>query len=198
MNVQGVGVSTTDLNFVTDSGEVLCNEVEIPSSGVVICKTNELTIADGNAIEVTVGSTAYGCAGVCDYSTSTVNPTITSNSLSGDQVTVTITGSGLLLSGFDAIVTYKGVQASSSTIDSDTQVTATFDYGLPLSDDDAIVSLFYQSQSTEEGHFALDAQPLSNAVVISGSTSSDITCSFAGGCELSVTLNGLASSAASG
>jgi hypothetical protein len=47
--------------------------------------------------------------------------------------TLAFIGTGFSLSGFSATVAYAGIVADSVTINSDTSVTATFLYGVPLS-----------------------------------------------------------------
>lgn len=52
-----------------------------------------------------------------------------------DATTLTLTGSGYLMngvSGYEAKVSYVGVFADTVTVDSDTQVTAMFNNGIPI------------------------------------------------------------------
>mmetsp|Transcript_29259 Transcript_29259/g.28372 ORF Transcript_29259/g.28372 Transcript_29259/m.28372 type:complete len:86 (-) Transcript_29259:380-637(-) len=84
-------------------------------------------------------------------------PSVSSISVSTDQTVVTFTGSLFLTAGFDAFVSFAGGISSSASINSASEVVATFDKGLPLSDVAEAPALFFQSSSTAEGHYAINS-----------------------------------------
>jgi hypothetical protein len=50
----------------------------------------------------------------------------------GSDTTLVITGESFYTVGYDAEVSYKNIKATSVVIDSETQVTATFEGGIPI------------------------------------------------------------------
>jgi len=189
-------VNTEDVQLVTDDGQDLCSSVEIEEYGIVKCTTNQITIGSGNVLDVAVGDTLYNCMSVstdCEFATSSSMPSVSGITPSGDYSTLTFTGTNFLDSGYTATAYYAGV-ASSSVVLTSTSAVATFSHGIPLSDDALLPDLLFISDSTSEGHYAQNVHTLTNAISVSGGTSATISCSYAGGCELSLAVNGLAGS----
>jgi hypothetical protein len=123
----------------------------------------------------------------CEFSTYSA-PEITSASVSGS--TIVISGSNFK-TAMTAEVTYAGATAS-ATVDSTTQVTATFALGVPLSEVDETPIVVFLSSSYNSDHHsdfsnnnALLANPLSTP------SATDLDCSFNGGCSLVISANGL-------
>ncbi len=126
-------------------------------------------------------------------------PAVSAVSLSTDTTQVTFTGTNFLTSGYTGLATYNGVDSTSVVISSSTSVVATFAFGLPLSSTGLVPTLFFNlSTSSVIGHYASNTQTLTNALALTTSSSSALSCSFAGGCLLSISSNGLASSMANG
>jgi hypothetical protein len=97
---------------------------------------------------------------------------------------------------------YNGIIADSVSVDSDSQVTATFTKGIPISTGEISPSLdFYNSDLDADTDLSNeiyrtindDTVTVSNALSISD-YSSGITCSFAGGCSYEITADGLSNS----
>lgn len=113
-----------------------------------------------------------------------------------DASTLTLTGSGFSsLSGWTPSASFRGVVSDSGSILSDTEVTVTFDNGVPITDSAATVSLRFENSVNGNLMVAYQVTAVeiaSNALSVSGS-SSGLTCSFQGGCAYSVTANGLTS-----
>jgi hypothetical protein len=139
-SVPGVGITTTGVDLVDQSGSTICesNTVKIPAYGKVTCwtKTSELAAA-AFEVKLTYNSTTFECANSdrtqCNYlqASASAMPDITA--LSKTDTTMVITGTGFLAAAsYTATVSYMGINATSAVIDSATQVTATWTNGLPL------------------------------------------------------------------
>mmetsp|Transcript_20884 Transcript_20884/g.32246 ORF Transcript_20884/g.32246 Transcript_20884/m.32246 type:complete len:613 (+) Transcript_20884:4414-6252(+) len=69
-------------------------------------------------------------------------------------------------------------------------MTATFDLGIPVTGEAVIPTVFFY-HTTGGAHYATNTQTISNPVSIT-SSSSNVECSFAGGCIYKITAEGLA------
>jgi len=99
-------------------------------------------------------------------------------------------GSDFYTSGYLANASYGGATADQVTIDSATQVTATWTYGLPPLDLDTVPELWFNQTGTSVRHYAKISTTLKKTLTVTSATSG-LTCSFAGGCKLEVTADGL-------
>ena len=63
---------------------------------------------------------------------------------------VTVTGSNFPTSDYEAVIIISGVESSSSTINSSSEIIATFDNGVPIATD-ATPSIRFVPSSAEEG-----------------------------------------------
>ena len=81
-----------------------------------------------------------------------------------------------------------GIEADSVVIDSSSQVTVTFNLGVPIASEAPVMAFTKDSVV----HFAEPATSLTKEISIS-SSSTDLVCSFAGGCSFEVASSGLAS-----
>jgi hypothetical protein len=108
--------------------------------------------------------------------------------------TLVFTGLNFFTSDYSAAATFMDVEADSVTIDSDTQVTATWSKGVPTtSSDSEEPGLWFVKDASTETHFAISTAVHTNALTVA-SSSSGLECSFAGGCTYEVSVNsGLAS-----
>ena len=93
--------------------------------------------AEPIAISVKHGETTYVCkatdATKCNYKQNNDDstwPKITDLTSTGS--TMVFTGTNFYTIGYTASVTWKGFEASSVIVDSETQATATFDGGVPI------------------------------------------------------------------
>lgn len=190
--VKGVGASTSSVTLTTSSGVDICASVTITAYGVIQCKTKVLTVAS-TTLKVKVGTTSYACTGSCTYATSTSKPAVASVSKT-DSSTVVFTGTNFYTSLFTAAASLSGVSADTVTIDSATQVSAVWSKGVPLAQAATLPVLRFDSTSTTEAHWS---QIATTATITNANTATSVTgvsCSFAGGCLLSVASTGLYSS----
>jgi len=89
---------------------------------------------------------------------------------SGD--TLVFTGLNFFTSGYSAKASFMGIEADSVTIDSETQVTATWSLGVPTtSSDSAMPALDFEKDDSTETHFAISTAVITNALTVASSTS---------------------------
>lgn len=196
--VPGVGTKTKNVDLVDSTGASICQNVTIVSYGQVQCLTKAQEIAAGSDISVKHGNTTIACsnsdATKCKYeqvSTASL-PKVTSVVKSADKIV--FSGSNFLTSNFKALTALAGVNADSVSIDSDSQVTATFTKGVPPLSKDSIPELKFETTETAKKsltHYSVISSTVTNALAIT-STSTDLTCSYAGGCLFKVVSAGLA------
>lgn len=98
------------------------------------------------------------------------------------------TGTGFDLADFIADAQFGSIKADSVTIDSATQATAVFNLGVPIANEPPVLPFTKDSVI----HYAPATTDLLKELVVSSSTS-DLECSFAGGCSYEVTAAGLSS-----
>jgi len=101
-----------------------------------------------------------------------------------------LTGTDFDISGFTASVEFAGVIADSVTIDSATQATATFTWGVPIGTGSPLIT-FDSDTETYSKFWSNGESEYTNALAATDSTSG-LTCSFAGGCTYTVTAQSLA------
>jgi len=202
--VAGVGTATTGLDLVDSTGSSICQSVSIVSYGKVLCHTKAAEIAESN-ISVSLGSTTYACASTtssaCVYRQVTADPfpIVTGASLSSTNDQIVFTGTDFFTSAYSAHASFAGVPATSVSIDSATQVTATWVKGVPVASTSASPSLYFNSSSSEDLlHYASvpAAATVTNTLSMTQSSTA-VSCSFAGGCLYEVAATGLASLLAS-
>lgn len=148
-----------------------------------------------------VGSTSYACANTaaanCQYEqlTTAAFPAVTSVSLASASTQIVFTGTNFFTTGYTANAAFMGVPASSVSIDSSTQVTATWAKGVPVSASATSPALYFNSTSSSDLlHYASIASTATLTNVMSLTQSSTaVSCSFAGGCLYSVSAPGLSS-----
>ena len=111
--------------------------------------------------------------------------------------TIVFTGTNFFTTDFTANVSYGGADADTVVVDSATQVTATWTLGMPPLDTDLIPKLWFESTTSETIHVAYHDTSDSSLKVSkslgAASGPASLECSFAGGCLLEVTAEGLAS-----
>lgn len=107
-----------------------------------------------------------------------------------DAYTLVFTGVGFSFTGFPAQVRYINIKADSVTVDSDTQVTAVFTNGIPLSQSAKAPVLFFKDSASAASHWAASTATITNPVTASA-LNSQVQCSFAGGCLIQVNQPGL-------
>lgn len=103
---------------------------------------------------------------------------------------IVFTGTNFYTTGYAANSSYGGAYADSISIDSATQVTATWTYGLPPMTDALMPLLWFNETGTDVRHYANISSTLSKTLTVTGADST-LTCSFAGGCNFTVNAEGL-------
>jgi hypothetical protein len=201
--VRGFGNMTTDaVTLVNSANTDICATVTFTKYGELRCLTKEgLTVTDG-PLSLKVGSSVYACTGAsansCNYQTSSTLVTVSAISKSSDT-TIDITGTGF--SAYSAssspFFRFAGIKADSVSVASDTSATATFTNGIPLTSGATGVKaqLYFQENSTPKqqwANFASTATLINTPSVTS--IDSAVTCSFAGGCSVSISQAGLLTS----
>jgi hypothetical protein len=103
---------------------------------------------------------------------------------------IVFTGTSFYTAGYTANASYGGAFADTITIDSATQVTATWNYGLPPLDADEQPVLWFDQTGSDVRHYANISQSLNLTLTVTSATQG-LSCSFAGGCEIEVNAEGL-------
>lgn len=103
---------------------------------------------------------------------------------------ISFVGTNFFTTGYLANASYGGAFADQVTIDSATQVTATWTYGLPPLNVDEVPSLWFNQTGTKVRHYAKTSATLKKSLTVTSATSG-LQCSFAGGCKLTVNADGL-------
>lgn len=89
---------------------------------------------------------------------------------SGDSLV--FTGLNFFVSDYSAGASFMDIEADSVTIDSDVQVTATWDKGVPTtSSDSAAPGLWFVKDGSDETHFAISTAVHTNALTVGSSSS---------------------------
>ena len=152
-NVQGVGPQTSGLDLVDSTDASICEKLEVPSYGVVRCLTkanHEVTAA--NQLKVTQNGLNFDCIHSdttnCQYEQLLANgPIVTAVTLSTDTDIVFDGTSFPDASTHDAFVQFAGLNASSVSVGSATNLVGTFDMGVPVSAL-ATPSVWFKEKST--------------------------------------------------
>ena len=108
------------------------------------------------------------------------------------------TGTNFFTSNYVAQASLNGINADTVSIDSATKVTATWTLGVPVISGSQIPSLWFNGSATSSGvHWASNTNSLTNALTVAALDSS-VTCSFNGGCTVSLAQAGLSSAVKQG
>jgi hypothetical protein len=120
-------------------------------------------------------------------------PQVSSSSLSQSSNSITLTGTGFtyLASPFVVKARYAGVEATSVTLTS-TTATLLFSKGIPIAQSAVQPELYFENPISNVTHWAQlsPTATLANPLTTSPSVT-PLSCSFAGGCLLSVSSYGL-------
>lgn len=183
-------METVGLNLMAGSDE-LCAEVVITGYGEFTCHTNAIEISEASVISVIVDSVTQETSFIASdaiYSQATM---YTVNTASIDSNTITLTGSFPADGSFTGHVSFGGIQASSVTIINDASVEAVWEYyGIPSVTETPVV--YFESTAESYRHFAIvDAAATVTKDLAIVSTTTDLMCSFAGGCSYAIESKGL-------
>ncbi len=185
----GFGSLTTNLNLWSSQSGNVCSKVTYVDPYTFLCTTNPIVMADGE-LKLNTGNAQTSAPDTTltrfSQTTSVAYSTVvmTSN-------TITFTGSNLPTTA-TVLGTFNGVTASSGTCDGTTTVL-TFSQGIPVSAT-AISPTLYFKNSDSSLIFANPLTPITFANPLTlGSSTANLSCSFAGGCQYTVYGNGLLS-----
>lgn len=136
--VPGVGTLTKDVDLVDETGRTVCRkDAEVVKYGLVQCWSRRSLMETEFAVKLKIGDKTHECANddkaKCNYkqdNTGKVWPKILS--LSKTDTTLVITGQAFFTVGYDVTAFFKGIKATSVKVDSETQITATFEGGVPI------------------------------------------------------------------
>jgi len=119
---------------------------------------------------------------------------VISNATIASASTIQITGTDFFESGYQTSVEFGGVKADDVTVESATSIVAKWIKGVPVVANATAPILFFEKLNTTDNmsvtHFASGQINISNALEITAA-SSDLTCSFSGGCPFEVSAKGL-------
>ena len=118
-----------------------------------------------------------------------------------DSATITFTGNNFLMTGYDAKASFNSLWADEVTVIDATSAIAKWNKGVPVVSSETVPQLKFVKTSGRrilaEGqsdsplaHFASNSATLTNPLSITQS-SSELECSFAGGCAYEITAKGL-------
>lgn len=193
------------MTLITNDTQVdICASATVSKYGQLLCKTKEnLAVPAGSSLKLKINGNITECTGLngeCDYQTSATLATVTSITSDSDLKTVNINGAGFsTFSGYSAHFKYLSVSADSVQVVNDFLVTAYFNNGIPLTSVATSGYLYFQSDTSPVQLYATLSTSAKLASPISV-TAIDLplNCSFAGGCQLSITQTGLLTSLLSG
>lgn len=139
----------------------LCKSLKIRSYGVVECITLPGVVSSGTIVAArslktsAVGTCENTDSAKCTYEQLEAGPfPVVSSASSSAAGQIVFTGTNFYTSGYTANASYAGVFADQVTIDSSTQVTATWTLGLPPLGSDVVPALWLNETGTEVRHYA--------------------------------------------
>ena len=207
--VHGLGTKTQGVNLVDAAGAPICDKVTITKYSRVECHTKAAVMASA-MLKVRVGANDFACANTntakCNYEQTTTGFPDVSAVAKSDSSTIAFTGTGFFTAGYDAKASFGGHEATAVVVASATSATATFAKGIPTVSAAEAPKLWFVKTTrrralaavadTKETHYASNTQTLDNALAVTTS-STGLSCSFAGGCLFEITASGLATQMAS-
>ena len=192
-SVPGAGLSTQGLQIQNSAGSSICTALRVVAYGKVECDTKAEVLASG-ALKVVVGTESFACvdtAGTaCNYeqSAAAVFPAVDSATLTATSIV--FTGTNFLTTGHTAKSSLSGVSADTVVVDSTSQVTATWTLGTPFIPAALSPLLMFTHDASGVAYKATTTATVTNPLTVS-SSSQGLSCSFAGGCLMTVAANGL-------
>jgi len=206
--VPGIGTqtSTKDLDIIDQTGRTICREdPTILEYGVIQCWTRREEYKDVFEVRVKNGDNIYECVTEnkekCQYvqhNDEGTFPKVKSLEMVGN--TLVYTGEAFYTAGYTVTASYKSILATSVVVDSDTQATATFEGGIPIwtktdQERSERANLNFELQGTGEDEAKIIFKAINTGDAINdfvnpftlGSSTAGASCSFNGGCPISVT-----------
>lgn len=130
---------------------------------------------------------------LCKYKQAASDPFPIATQLESHQIDhIEFTGTNFFLEsdGYKAFVSYGGAMADEVIVSSDKKVKAKWNLGLPPLGTDLAPKLWFDKDGTQERYYAKVEGKIKKDLTIVGA-SSDLSCSFAGGCEFQIDADGL-------
>ena len=203
LNVQGVGSAdkVSDITFTDAEGadKSLCENHSTISYGKIQCRTNPVTIPADSEIKILVDSSAPAevCANTdtaqCKFEQTNSSMPVITNATIASASTIQITGTDFFESGYQTTVEFGGVVADNVTV-SKTSIVAKWTKGVPVVANATAPIVSFEKLNTTDlmsvTHFASGKINIANALEITAATT-DMTCSFNGGCPFEVSAKGL-------
>jgi len=196
--VAGLGKKQLNVDIVNAVDDVsICSKVTIEEYGKVQCLTKIESIPTGTELKVKIGDVFYSCSNTdttkCVYEQllDAAFPIVTALAKSAEDK-IDFTGTDFILTGFKAEAWYAGIKATSVDVTDATSASATWEHGVPLSADAISPILKFVEDTSKIEYYSQLTETLINAIDITAS-STGLTCSFAGGCNLEMTAAGLTS-----
>ena len=180
-------------------GRSICESITIEEYGLVKCKTLARKIDAATELAIRVGRRGgkiLRCANAdeskCRYEQTEAWAFPAVTTVAKSEQGLRLRGANFFTEGYAARVSYCGIQADVTEIDSSTQVRANWTKGLPPCQDPAKPSLDFESRTSGISHSSRVKPSLANIQPVSNSLP-EYTCSFAGGCLYDVEMQGLSS-----
>lgn len=204
LNVQGIGSAdqVQDITYTDAEGasKSLCSNHSTIAYGKIECQTLPGSIPASTPIKILAGSSliAEECvnadASLCMFEqTDSGMPVITNATISSAN-SITFTGTDFFETEYATTVEFGGVKADNVTVESTTSIIAKWTKGVPVVANATAPILFFEKLNTTDDmsviHFASGQINISNALDITAA-STDLSCSFSGGCPFEVSAKGL-------
>lgn len=195
LTVNGIGLETTDTIKLMNGATEVCTSTKIVASERVECVTSVTSSIAQSNLKVHVGSVQKSCVSSCGITVDEANlPDVTSVSASSGTV-ISFSGTNLDQSSTHDISAKLG-----GTLGTNLNIglgTVEFADGIPLGQN-LKFELIYKDKTDNRKSYTAKSVTFSNANDISnaltGATAAATSCSFAGGCTLTINnANGLKS-----
>lgn len=186
----GFGTETTGLDLLAD-GSSLCAEVEITGFGEFTCTTNEMDVAVGAVITVSMDSVEQALAYVAADAIYSQSETISVSSATLNVYTIEFSGSNFPTSDHTAYASFAAVEATIvSCVSSSVCIAMWSEHGIGAVTD-GTPSLWFEHTDGYSHYAAVDSSVTLSKTLEVTDTTDGLTCSFAGGCTYAIASEGL-------
>ena len=191
--VAGLGVEDEDVILANAAGVSICESAKMISYGILECKTSTSMTFDNDEVKVIVKGNSIECNGELDCQISTFTsgdqPSYQSPELTNHN-TIKLTGTNLV-TGTSCTLSYGGVEADSCEIQNPGNAIGVFDLGVPsLAEPEGVKLSLHEAYASHMASF--DSLLENEFDTARASSSYTEECSFAGGCSITVPVQGLA------
>jgi hypothetical protein len=155
-----------------------------------MCLTEAVDILSTSVLKLTLDSSVLDLLTETALASYEQSEIMTVSTVEYDADILTFTGTGFPTSGYTAYAAFDGVNATTVTVDSETSVTAEFTV-IGLAATTGIPELYFQSTTDTFNYiWAHNNVSISKPLNVT-SSSSQLSCSFAGGCQYEIEADGL-------